>query len=143
MYYRHNLDCFQYPERSDEHMITVKHLRDTHFDEHYQYLEKGLWHKIKRCVLFVALNLVAFPVVTIRYGLKIYGREIFKKYKKEFKDGAITIANHVLIWDYICLLKAIRPRLQWESDEEWFLAESCMLVSAPMTKPLLHTPHFV
>ncbi len=113
MYYRHNLDCFQYPERSDEHMITVKHLRDTHFDENYQYLEKGLWHKIKRGVLFVALNLVAFPVVTIRYGLKIYGREIFKKYKKEFKDGAITIANHVLIWDYICLLKAIRPRLQY------------------------------
>ena len=32
MYYRHNLD-YKYPERSDEHMITVKHLRDTNFDE--------------------------------------------------------------------------------------------------------------
>ena len=47
MYYRHNMDI-KYPERSDEHMITVKHLRDTNFDEHYQYLEKGLWAKIKR-----------------------------------------------------------------------------------------------
>ena len=30
MYYRHNLDI-KYLERSDEHMITVKHLRDTNF----------------------------------------------------------------------------------------------------------------
>ena len=112
MYYRHNLD-YQYPEQSDEHMITVKHLRDTNFDENYPYFEKRLWHKIKRAALFVCLHLLAFPVVTIRYGLKIYGRDILKKYKKEFKDGAITIANHVLIWDYICLMKAIRPRLQY------------------------------
>ena len=112
MYYRHNLD-YQYPQRSDEHMITVKHLRDTHFDENYPYLEKGVWHKIKRGVLWVALNLIGFPVVTIRHGLKIYGRKTLKKYKKEFKNGAITIANHVLMWDYLCVLKAIRPHLQY------------------------------
>ena len=41
MYYRHNLDIV-YPERSDEHMITVKHLRDTHFDENYNYYDKSL-----------------------------------------------------------------------------------------------------
>ena len=112
MYFRHNLD-YQYPERSDEHMITVKHLRDTHFDENYQYLEKGVWHKIKRGVLWVILQLIAFPVVTIRHGLKIYGREKLKKYKKEFKDGAITVANHVFMWDYLCVLKAIRPHMQY------------------------------
>ena len=112
MYYRHNLN-YQYPERSDEHMITVKHLRDTHFDENFQYLEKGLWHKIKRVALWISLNLVAFPVVTIRYGLKIHGRKNLKKYKKDFKNGAITVSNHVLMWDYICVLKAIRPHLQY------------------------------
>ena len=39
MYYRHHLE-YTYPEKSDEHMITVKHLRDTHFDENYNYLDK-------------------------------------------------------------------------------------------------------
>ena len=111
-YYRHTLD-YKYPERSDEHMITVKHLRDTHFDEHYPYLPKGFWHKVKRVVLWIGLNFIAFPVCTIRHGLKIYGRKILKKYKKEFKDGAITIANHVFMWDYLCVLKAIRPHLQY------------------------------
>ena len=112
MYYRHNLN-YQYPERSDEHMITVKHLRDPLFDENYPYLEKGFWHKLKRVVLQVALHLLAFPVCTIRHGVKIYGRKKMKRYKKEFKDGAITISNHVLMWDYLCVLKAIRPKLEY------------------------------
>ena len=41
MAYRKDLG-YVYPERSDEHMITVKHLRDTHFDENYEYLDKSL-----------------------------------------------------------------------------------------------------
>lgn len=112
MYYKEDLG-YVYPERSDQHMITVKHLRDTHFDEKYQYLEKGFWHKFKRGVLWVVLNLLAFPVCTIRHGLRIYGRKEFKKNKHLFKDGAITICNHVFMWDYLCVLKAIRPHLQY------------------------------
>ena len=112
MYYRHDLD-YKYPERSDEHMITVKHLRDTRFDEKYEYLPKGFWHKIRRGILWLALNLFGFPVATIRHGLRIYGRKNLKKYKRELKGGAITVANHVFMWDYLCLLKAIRPHLQY------------------------------
>ena len=112
MYYKHNLN-YQYPEMSDEHMITVRHVRDVVFDETYPYYRKGLWQKIKRGTLWVVLQLVGFPACTIRYGLKIHGRKKFKQYKKQFKDGAITIANHVLMWDYLCVLKAIRPHLQY------------------------------
>ena len=83
MQYRPNLG-FEYPERSDEHMITVKHFRDTHFDENFQYLPKGFWHKVKRVCLSIIMNLIVFPVCTIRHGVKIYGRKKFKKYKKEF-----------------------------------------------------------
>ena len=104
MYYRNNLG-YKYPNKSDEHMIKVKHLRDTHFDENYSYLDKSLLYKIKRVILWFALNLLAFPVCTIRYGLKIYGKENLRKHKKLFKDGAITICNHVLMWDYLCVLK--------------------------------------
>ena len=88
MYYRHNLN-YQYPEKSDEHMITVKHIRDIAFDEIYPYYRKGIWQKIKRGALWVVLHLVGFPACTIRYGLKIHGRKKFKKYKKQFKNGDI------------------------------------------------------
>ncbi|MBQ3495736.1 MAG: 1-acyl-sn-glycerol-3-phosphate acyltransferase [Clostridia bacterium] len=114
MYYRHTLkDKYVYPDRSDEHMISVKHLRDTHFDENFEYLPKGFWHKVKRGLLWIVLNLIVFPVATIRHGLKIHGKRNLRKHKKEFKKGAITICNHVFMWDYICILKAIRPHLQY------------------------------
>ena len=76
MYYRHNLD-YVYPDRSDEHMIEVKHLRDTHFDENHRYYNKTFGYKILRFFLSVALYLVVWHVVTIRHGLKIYGRKEF------------------------------------------------------------------
>ncbi len=112
MYYKENLG-YKYPERSDEHMITVKHLRDTHFDENYRYYDTSLWYKFKRVILWICLNLFVFLVCTVRYGLRIYGRENIKKNKKLLKNGAITVCNHVLMWDYICVMKAIRPHLQY------------------------------
>ena len=112
MYFRHNLN-YKYPERSDQHMIEVKHLRDTHFDENYVYRKTGFWHKFKRGVLWVLLQLLAFPVCTIRHGLRIYGKKNYKKNKHLFKNGAITISNHVFMWDYLCILKAIRPHMQY------------------------------
>ena len=78
MYYREYLG-YPYPNRSDEHMINVKHLRDTNFDENYNYLDKSFWYKIKRIFLFVALNVLVFFIATIVHGVKIYGRKEFKK----------------------------------------------------------------
>jgi 1-acyl-sn-glycerol-3-phosphate acyltransferase len=31
-----------------------------------------------------------------------------REHKKDFKNGAVTIANHVLRWDFICVLQAVR-----------------------------------
>ena len=112
MRYYENLG-YVYPERSDEHMIKVKHLRDCNFDEKYNYYDKTLWNRFKRACLWVMLQLIVFPLVTCVHGVKIEGRKNFKKHKDLYKNGAITICNHVFMWDYLCLLKAIRPHLQY------------------------------
>jgi len=112
MYYRHNLD-YKYPEQSDQHMIEVKHLRDIVFDEKYPYVSKGFWGWFKRASFWVVSNLLAIPVATIRHGLKIHGKKNLKAHKKEFKNGAITICNHVFMWDYLCVLKAVRPHMPY------------------------------
>ena len=78
MQYREDLG-YKYPERSDHHMIDVKHLRDTNFDENYLYYDKRPWTKFKRGVLWVLLNTVVFLIVTIRHGLRIHGKEILKR----------------------------------------------------------------
>lgn len=112
MYYRHNLD-YKYPERSDEHMIEVKHLRDTNFDVNYPYLDKSLGYKLLRCIYWLLVTVIVFPLMRITHGLRIYGKENLKKHKAELKGGAITISNHVFYWDYLAVLKAIRPRLAY------------------------------
>ena len=108
MQYRENLG-YVYPERSDEHMIKVKHLRDFELDENYPYYDKSNWGKFKRFIMDVLLYIIVFPLLLLTHGLRIHGRKKMKQYRKEFKDGAITISNHVFMWDYICILKAIRP----------------------------------
>ena len=103
---------YVYPERSDEHMIKVKHLRDCNFDENYNYYNTSLKVKFKRSLLWLLLNTVVFLVVRIRHGVRLHGKKNIRKNKKLLKDGAITICNHVFMWDYLCVLMTIKPRLQ-------------------------------
>lgn len=112
MYYRHNLD-YQYPDAPDAHMITVKRVREIDFDEDYPYLPQGFFYKCLRGVYWVLLNAIVFPVMRLSHGLRIEGRKNLKKHKKALKDGAITISNHVFYWDYLAVLKAVRPHLAY------------------------------
>jgi 1-acyl-sn-glycerol-3-phosphate acyltransferase len=112
MYYKEDLG-YVYPDRSDEHMISVKRVREIKFDVNYNYYDKTIWNKFKRGVLWVLLNTIVFPLCTCLHGLKIEGKKNFKKNKHLFKNGGISICNHVFLWDYLCVLKAIRPNLQY------------------------------
>ena len=110
MYYRHDLG-YKYPEKCDQHMITTKNPRDIKFDENYNYLPKGFFPWVKRAGFWCAMNFLVFPICTFAFGVRIKGRKNIKKNKELLKNGAITISNHVFKWDYICVLKAIRPHL--------------------------------
>ncbi len=110
MYYKHNLN-FQYPERCDQHMITVKELRNISFDQSYPYLRKDLPFKCLRGIYWLGLQTIGFLLVKITHGLRVYGRENLKAHKDALKNGAITISNHVFYFDLICVLCAIRPHL--------------------------------
>lgn len=112
MYYRHNLNI-NYPDRPDQHMLVVKETKKVVLDESYPYLQKSLGFKLLRGVYWLGLNTIVFLMCRFTHGLKIYGKENLKKHKKELKNGAITISNHVFMWDYLCVLKAIRPHLAY------------------------------
>ncbi len=121
MYFRHDLD-YKYPDKTDEHMITVKHVRDVNFDENYPYVRKNFGYKLVRGLFWLGLHVIAFPLVRLTHGLKIYGKKNLKKHKKEFKNGCITISNHVFMFDFICVMRAMRPRLgffpAWKTNLE-------------------------
>ena len=112
MYYRHNLN-YTYPERSDAHMLELKRTHDIKLDPSYDYMPKGTWFRIKRALVAAVLHVVVFPLMHLTHGLKIYGRENLKNHKEELKNGAITVSNHVFMWDYLSVLKAIRPHISY------------------------------
>ena len=112
MYYRHNLN-YEYPDRCDEHMIKVKRTRDVKLDENYPYLQKGFLFKLLRVIYWLAVNCIVFLIVRFSHGLKIHGKKNLKKHKEALKHGAITVSNHVFMWDFLCVLKAIRPHLEY------------------------------
>ena len=95
MYYRHDLD-YKYPDRSDKHMLVLKSTREIHLDKDYDYMPRGALFKIKRAGVAVLLHLIVFPLMRLTHGLRIHGRKNLKMHKKELKNGAITVSNHVL-----------------------------------------------
>ena len=121
MYFRHNLP-YQYPGKCDEHMIPVKHLRDVHLDENYPYLQKSFWFKCQRGLLRICQYTVLPIVMYFRHGLHIHGKEKLRQHRELFRDGLITVSNHVMMWDYICIMVALRPRLgffpAWKTNLE-------------------------
>ena len=112
MYYKHDLD-FEYPDRCDAHMLKVERVKEIDFDESYPYLPRGARYKLMRGVYWLLVNLIVFPLCRLLYGLRIHGKKNLKRHKTVLKNGAITISNHVFMWDYLCVLRAIRPHLAY------------------------------
>ena len=142
MYYRHNLD-YTYPERSDQHMLVLKQTRTLKLDKNYEYMPKGIWFRIKRAFVAAVLHLIVFPLMHLTHGLRIYGRKNLKKHKKELRGGAITVSNHVFMWDYLCVLKAIRPHISyfpaWKPNfESGFQAFMRILGGMPIPEGDIH-----
>ena len=111
---------FPYTEITDKHYLKIHKDRGYVFDSSYPYIDKSGWFRFKQKMVRIILNVFVFPVATIRLGLKIEGRENIKKYKDVLDDGIISVCNHVHMWDYLAVMKAIRPYrsnlLAWDKN---------------------------
>ena len=103
-------DKFPYPKQTDKHYLIIKKNRGINFDENYPYVDKSRSFSFKRFIIGVLLNVLVFPFIAIRTGLKIKGKKNLKKNKELLKNGAISVANHVHMCDYICVMNALKPR---------------------------------
>ncbi len=102
-------DKYPYPDRTDEHYLRITMDRGIVFDTKYPYIDRSRFFRFKQAMVRILLNIIVFPLCKIRLGLKIEGRENLKKYGDVLKGGVISVSNHVHMWDYISVMKAIRP----------------------------------
>lgn len=103
----------QYPENPHEFLLKPKHLRDVVVDEKYPFLDKSVKARLYNKVIYSIIFFVVFWLNPLRYGLKIVGKENIRKNKNLFKNGAITIGNHVYRWDFLSILQAVKFRRLW------------------------------
>ncbi|MBO4354522.1 MAG: 1-acyl-sn-glycerol-3-phosphate acyltransferase [Clostridia bacterium] len=101
---------YPFPKHTDKHYLVVKKNDGTVFDKDYPYIDRSKAMRFKMFLMRVLLRLVAFPIMTVRLGLKIVGRDKLKKNADLLRGGVISCANHVHLWDYLAVMKAIRPR---------------------------------
>lgn len=99
-----------YPDFTDEHYLEIKKNNGIVFDESYPYVDESKAFKRKQFFLRIPLTLIVFPLCKFRYGLRINNRKILKKNKHILDKGVISVSNHVHMWDYIFVMKAVRYR---------------------------------
>ncbi len=100
---------FPYPERTDGHYLKIKKDDGTVFDKDYPYVDKSKKFKFKRNLVRLGLYVIVFPFSYLRMGLRIRGKKNLRKNKELLKHGALSISNHVNMWDYIAVMNAIKP----------------------------------
>jgi 1-acyl-sn-glycerol-3-phosphate acyltransferase len=101
---------FTYPEILDAHMVPLKKEIDFVLDERYPFLDKSPGFRFKSAMLYLGIFTLVFFIAPFRFGLRIEGRNILKKYRDLLRNGALTVANHMHRWDFLIILQAIRYR---------------------------------
>ena len=111
---------YPYPEITDRHYLEIHKDRGFVFDSKYPYIDGSKGFRFKQKMVRLLLNVIVFPIATVRLGLRIEGRDNLKKYKDLIDNGAVSVCNHVHMWDYIAVMKAIRPHkpylLTWDKN---------------------------
>jgi len=99
-----------YSSKLDQHIMKMNYAHDLTLDENYPFLDKSFGFRFVRAMEHFVIYTIVFPLCSLRFGLKIEGRNILKKHRALLKDGAMTISNHIHKWDMLFVLKAIRYR---------------------------------
>ena len=100
---------YPFPEYTDRHYLVVKKNDGTVFDRNYPYIDRSPLSLFKQWAVRILLNIIVFPVARIRLGLRIKGRENIKKHRDVIRNGVVSMSNHVHLWDFICIMCAVRP----------------------------------
>ena len=101
---------YPFPKDTSKHYLVVKKNNGLVFDRNYPYVDRSRKMRFKQAMTRFLLCTVVFPVARVRMGLRIKGKKNLKIYKKELENGFITCSNHVHMWDYICVMRALFPK---------------------------------
>lgn len=100
---------YAFPRYTDGHYLVVKKNNHAVFDDNYVYVDKSKKYRRRANLMRIATVCLAFPVMKLVTNVRIVGRKNIKKHKELFKNGVVSVSNHVHLWDYIAVMMAVRP----------------------------------
>ncbi len=119
-----------WPQKPDEPLLKPKHLRSVVVDENYPFIDKSLKFFLWRNFIYAGIWLLVFPLQRLRYGIKFEGLKNLRKNKALFKDGAVTVCNHVYRWDFLAVVQAVKKRLWFPARAENLMGSDAALIRA-------------
>ena len=102
-----NTDRYPFPEDTASHYLVVKKNDGTVFDADYPYIDNSKKARRGKSFARLLLKLIVFPMSLIYLGLRIKNKKNIKKHKEEIDKGIISVSNHIHLWDYISVMKAM------------------------------------
>lgn len=102
-----------YPEKPDEPMLDSPRVREVVFDANYPYWDRSLKGRIRSFVIYAGIFTAVRIMHPFKFGLKIAGKEHIRKNRALFKNGAVTISNHVYRWDFLAVQRVAGFRRLW------------------------------
>jgi 1-acyl-sn-glycerol-3-phosphate acyltransferase len=100
----------RYPDNPGDHMGVPEKISELNLGPDYPFLDRSFKFRVQSWLIHLGIFTLVFILNPLRFGLKIEGRRILKKHRKLLGNGALTVSNHVLRWDFLCVLQAVRYR---------------------------------
>ena len=111
---------YPYPLDTATHYLKYKKIKDIKVDKNYPFINKSKGFLLQSSFLRLILVTIGYLLVKIRLGFKVIGKRNIKENKKLLKEGAISISNHIHMWDFMAVNYAIDPFnpkvLVWENN---------------------------
>ncbi|MCQ2612451.1 MAG: 1-acyl-sn-glycerol-3-phosphate acyltransferase [Treponemataceae bacterium] len=102
-----------YPADPHKVILPKTKIRTVTVDENYPYIDKSFKARFMSSLVYLGIFTIVYLIHPLVHGLRIKGRENIRKNKKLFKNGAMTVSNHVYRWDFLAVLQASGFHRAW------------------------------
>lgn len=92
-------------------LMPVQKVTEIKADVDYPFLDDSFAYKFHHNFVYFMADTLVRLLNKLKFGMRVEGREILKKYKKELSGGIVTVSNHCYRWDALCVHHAMRRRL--------------------------------
>ena len=103
----------EYSDTPDKPLINPPKIRKIDVEHDYRFLDRTFSGRMQNFLIYLGIFTLVYSLNRIKFGLKIEGRKNLRKNKALLKNGAMTIANHVLRWDFPTVLQAVGHKRIW------------------------------